>query len=57
LFYTYRTYMGRPTKEQKNSGQLYAFDMEGFLKSLPYEQHEYVAMLKQTQGQCSPLFL
>jgi hypothetical protein len=51
LFYTYRKYMGRPNKEQKNSGQLYAFDMEGFLRSLPLEQNEYVTMLKQTQGQ------
>ncbi|KIM93013.1 hypothetical protein OIDMADRAFT_208363 [Oidiodendron maius Zn] len=50
LFYTYRKYMGRPTKEQKSSGQIYAFDMEGFLKSLPHEQQEYVCMLKQTQA-------
>lgn len=54
LFYTYRKYLGRPTKEQKNSGQLYGFDMDGFLKSLPHEQHEYIAMLKQTQGQTFP---
>lgn len=51
LFYTYRKYMGRPTKEQKNSGQLYGFDMEGFLRSLPHEQQAYISMLKQTQGQ------
>lgn len=50
LFYTYRKYLGRPTKEQKNSGQLYGFDMDGFLKSLPHDQQEYTAMLKQTQG-------
>jgi hypothetical protein len=50
LFYTYRKYLNRPTKEQKSSGQLYGFDMDGFLKSLPHEQQEYVAMLKQTQG-------
>jgi hypothetical protein len=24
--------------------------MDGFMKSLPHEQQEYVAMLKQTQG-------
>jgi hypothetical protein len=52
MFYTYRKYLGRPTKEQKNGGQLYGFDMEGFLKSLPHEQQEYTAMLKQTQGKC-----
>jgi hypothetical protein len=50
LFYTYRKYLNRPTKEQKASGQLYGFDMDGFIKSLPHEQHEYITMLKQTQG-------
>jgi hypothetical protein len=50
LFYTYRKYLGRPTSQQKSSGQLYGFDMDGFLKSLPHEQHEYIVMLKQTQG-------
>jgi hypothetical protein len=50
LFYTYRKHLARPTREQKNSGQLYGFDMDGFLKSLPHEQHEYAVMLKQTQG-------
>jgi hypothetical protein len=53
LFYTYRKYLNRPSKEQKASGQLYSFDMDGFLKSLPHEQHDYTAMLKQTQGMCS----
>lgn len=51
LFYTYRKFLGRPNKEQKVSGQLYSFDMDGFIKSLPHEQHEYTAMLKQTQGE------
>lgn len=50
LFYTYRKYLNRPTKDQKASGQIYSFDMNGFLKSLPHEQQEYTAMLKQTQG-------
>ena len=54
LFYTYRKYLGRPTREQKSSGQLYGFNMDGFLKSLPYEQHEYIVMLKQTQGKIHP---
>ena len=57
LFYTYRKYLGRPTREQKNSGQLYGFDMDGFLKSLPGEQQEYTAMLKQTQGLSASLSL
>jgi hypothetical protein len=50
MFYTYRKFLNRPTREQKSSGQLYGFDMEGFLKSLPHEQQEYTTMLKQTQG-------
>lgn len=50
LFYTYRKYLLRPTKEQKSNGQIYGFDMDGFLKSLPHEQHEHALMLKQTQG-------
>jgi hypothetical protein len=50
LFYTYRKHLNRPTKDQKNSGQLYGFDMDGFLRSLPHEQFEYTNMLKQTQG-------
>jgi hypothetical protein len=50
VFYTYRKYMGRPTKDQRANGQMYAFDMNGFIKSLPYDQQEYAAMLKETQG-------
>ncbi|KAH8677489.1 AEX-3 domain-containing protein [Xylariales sp. PMI_506] len=50
LFYTYRKYMGRPNKEQKSNGQMYAFDMNGFIRSLPYDQHDYAAMLKETQA-------
>ncbi|KAE9377758.1 DENN-domain-containing protein [Stipitochalara longipes BDJ] len=50
LFFTYRKYLNRPTREQKNSGQIYGFDMDGFLRSLPHEQQEYAAMLKQTQA-------
>jgi len=50
LFYTYRKHLNRPTREQKNSGQLYGFDMDGFMKSLPHEHQEYIATLKQTQG-------
>ncbi|KAI1825406.1 dDENN domain-containing protein [Xylaria intraflava] len=49
LLYTYRKHMGRPSKEQKNKGQLYAFDMNGFIKSLPYDQQEYAGMMKETQ--------
>ncbi|KAH6656350.1 DENN domain-containing protein [Truncatella angustata] len=50
MFYTYRRYMGRPTRDQKKNGQMYAFDMNGFIKSLPYDQQEYATMLKETQA-------
>ncbi|KAI8963387.1 DENN-domain-containing protein [Daldinia sp. FL1419] len=50
ILYTYRKYLGRPTKEQKKNGQLYGFDMNGFIKSLPHDQQEYVTMMKETQA-------
>ena len=50
LLYTYRKYLGRPSKQQKTSGQLFAFDMDGYIKSLPYDQQEYATMLRETQG-------
>ncbi|KAK7948335.1 DENN domain-containing protein [Apiospora aurea] len=49
LLYTYRKYLGRPSKDQRNAGQLYAFDMNGFIKSMPYDQQEYGSMMKETQ--------
>jgi hypothetical protein len=54
LLYTYRKHMGRPSKQQKSNGQLFAFDMDGFIKSLPHEQQEYTTMLRDTQGLFSP---
>jgi hypothetical protein len=53
LLYTYRKYLGRPSRQQKSNGQLYAFDMEGFMKSLPYEQHDYAVMMRETQCKSS----
>jgi hypothetical protein len=50
LLFTYRKFMGRPSKEQKANGQAYAFDMDGFIRSLPHEQHDYANMMRQTQG-------
>ncbi|PHH76769.1 hypothetical protein CDD83_4210 [Cordyceps sp. RAO-2017] len=50
LLYTYRKHLGRPSKQQKSNGQLYAFDMDGFIKSLPYDQQEYAAVLRDTQA-------
>lgn len=49
LLFTYRKYLGRPSKLQKENGQLYAFDMEGFIKSLPYDQQEYATKMRDTQ--------
>ncbi|KAI1381515.1 DENN-domain-containing protein [Hypoxylon crocopeplum] len=50
ILYTYRKYLTRPTREQKNNGQVYGFDMNGFIRSLPYDQQEYVTMMKETQA-------
>jgi len=50
LLYTYRKHLGRPTKAQRDSGQIYAFDMEGFIKSLPHDQQDYARIMKDTQG-------
>ncbi|KXJ96902.1 AEX-3 domain-domain-containing protein [Microdochium bolleyi] len=50
LLYTYRKHLGRPSKEQKANGQLYAFDMNGFIRNSPYDQQEYVSMMKDTQA-------
>ncbi|OLN92078.1 DENN domain-containing protein [Colletotrichum chlorophyti] len=50
LLYTYRKHLGRPTREQKSNGQHYSFDMNGFIKSLPYDQQEYATMLRDTQA-------
>ncbi|OTA65261.1 DENN domain-containing protein [Hypoxylon sp. EC38] len=50
LLYTYRKHLGRPTRDQKSSGQIYGFDMNAFIKSLPYDQQEYVMMMKETQA-------
>ncbi|KAI1388327.1 DENN-domain-containing protein [Hypoxylon trugodes] len=49
LLYTYRKHLGRPTRDQKKNGQLYGFDMNGFIRSLPYDQQEYATMMKETQ--------
>ena len=50
MFYTYRKHLVRPTREQKANGQVFAFDINGFVKSLPYDQQEYILMLRNTQG-------
>lgn len=50
LFYTYRKYLQPATSDQKKVGMIYRFNMEGFLRSLPHENADYMHVLQQTQG-------
>lgn len=50
LFYTYRKFLQPASGDQKKAGMLYRFNMEGFLRSLPRENADYVHTLQQTQG-------
>jgi DENN (AEX-3) domain/uDENN domain len=50
LFYTYRKYMQAPTADQRKNGMVYQFKMNDFLRSLPHENADYIAVLQQTQG-------
>ena len=49
LFYTYRKFLGPATGAQRKSGLLYRFHMDGFLRSIPHENVEYMVMLHGTQ--------
>ncbi|KAG8527974.1 uncharacterized protein KY384_006890 [Bacidia gigantensis] len=50
LFYTYRKSLQPANKEQKKSGLLFSFNMDGFIRSLPHENADYVKdVLKETQ--------
>jgi hypothetical protein len=51
LLYTYRRYLHPATGDQKKSGLIYRFNMDGFLGSMPRENAEYMSMLHQTQGE------
>ena len=53
LFYTYRKFLQPPSRDQKKSGMLYGFHMDGFLRSLPHENADYMQVLRQTQGMSS----
>jgi hypothetical protein len=53
LLFTYRKYMLPATGSQRAGGKSYRFNMDGFLKSIPRENAQYVAMLQQTQGNYS----
>ncbi|KAK4867397.1 hypothetical protein LT330_000907 [Penicillium expansum] len=50
LFYTYKKFLLPASGDKKKSGMYYNFNMEAFMKSLPSEHAEYIAILQQTQG-------
>ena len=50
LFYTYRKFLHPAAGEQKKAGLLFRFNQDGFMKSLPHENADYIAMLQHTQG-------
>ncbi|KAL1997938.1 hypothetical protein VTN02DRAFT_391 [Thermoascus thermophilus] len=50
LFYTYKKFLQPATGDKKKAGLTYSFNMEAFLKSLPHEHAEYMAVLQHTQG-------
>ncbi|KAJ5281429.1 hypothetical protein N7478_006801 [Penicillium angulare] len=50
LFYTYKKHLVPATGEKKKAGLYYTFSMESFMKSLPHEHAEYIAIMQQTQG-------
>ncbi|KAL5363934.1 dDENN domain protein [Aspergillus floccosus] len=50
LFYTYKKFLQPASGDKKKAGLTYSFNMEAFLKSLPGEHAEYIAVLQQTQG-------
>ncbi|KAI9849234.1 MAG: hypothetical protein M1837_004693 [Sclerophora amabilis] len=50
LLYTYRKHLHPATGSSKKGGNIYQFNMDGFVKSLPHDVADYVSMLRQTQG-------
>ncbi|KAB2578976.1 DENN domain containing protein [Lasiodiplodia theobromae] len=50
LLYTYRRFLGAPSSDQKKSGLMYSFNIDGFMRSMPSENQEYFTMLRETQG-------
>ncbi|KAF2461476.1 AEX-3 domain-containing protein [Lineolata rhizophorae] len=51
LLYTYRKSMGPPSAEQRRNGLRHSFDVDGFLRSLPGDNADYVGgVLAQTQA-------
>ncbi|KAI4162570.1 MAG: hypothetical protein LQ342_003801, partial [Letrouitia transgressa] len=50
LFYTYRKFLQPASGDQRRAGMHSQFNMNGFLKSLPRENANYMNILQQTQG-------
>ena len=50
LFYTYKKFLNPASGDKKKAGLTYSFNIDAFLKSLPHEHAEYIAVLQQTQG-------
>jgi hypothetical protein len=55
LFYTYRRFLCFADHEQRKNGLLYSMNIDGFIKSLPHDCSEFMGMLRNTQGNLSPL--
>ncbi|CAG8389461.1 unnamed protein product [Penicillium salamii] len=50
LFYTYKKFLAPASSDKKKQGLYYTFNAEAFMKSLPSEHADYIAILQQTQG-------
>lgn len=55
LFYTFKKFLSSASGDKKKAGLTYSFNMDAFLKSLPHEHAEYIAVLQQTQGKPVPV--
>lgn len=49
LLYTYRRYMHPASGERRKAGMVYHFNMDQFMRSVPGEATEYIAMMRETQ--------
>lgn len=54
LLYTYRKFLHPATADFRKNGKAYRFNMDGFVRSIPRENAQYMQMLQQTQGQHPP---
>lgn len=50
LFFTYRKFMNPANAEEQKNGQLYRFNMDGFVNSVSHDHKEYLSSLRDTQG-------